>query len=98
MDKRLAMLAPTEVFATPEQLRDSTELTRGEKVEILKRWAYDVAESAVALEEGMPEADRDDLQRRVLLALSALADGLDLDFEHAGPTKQHGLPDSRKTR
>ncbi|HEY7671683.1 MAG TPA: hypothetical protein VIC71_05650 [Gammaproteobacteria bacterium] len=96
MDKRLAMLAPSEAFATPEQVRDSTELTTGERVEILKRWAYDVAEAAVALEEGMPEGGPDDLQRRILLALAALADDVDRDFERTGPTKQHGLPVSRK--
>jgi hypothetical protein len=97
MGKR-ATQGTAEGFATPEDVRDSTALTRAEKIDLLKRWAYDVAEAAVALEEGMPEGAGDDMQRRILLVLDALTTDLDRDFEHAGPTKQHGLPASRKTR
>jgi hypothetical protein len=89
LDKGLALLAPSEVFATPEEVRDSGDLTRDEKAEILRRWLYDAAEIGVAVEEGMPEGDRNDLQRRILLALEALA--IVVDLEQTGPTKQHGV-------
>jgi hypothetical protein len=98
MDKQRATQSRAEEFATPEDVRDSAALTRAEKVDLLKRWAYDVAEAAVALEEGMPEGVGDDMQRRILLVLDVLTTDLDHDFEQADPAKQHGLPASPKTR
>jgi hypothetical protein len=92
LNRQLATLDPSTVFGTPERVRDSAELTRDEKIDILRRWAYDVSEIAVAVEEGMREGDRNDLQHRILLALGALADDLELELEHTGPAKQHGLP------
>ena len=88
LDKQLALLDPGAVFATPEEVRDSTELTTAEKTDILRRWAYDAAEVAVAVEEGMRDSGRDDLQRRIFLVLEALGG----DFRATGPSKQHGLP------
>jgi hypothetical protein len=85
----LALLDPAAVFATPEQVRDCADLTRDQRVEILRRWSYDASELTVAIEEGMPDAGKNDLQRRILLALAALAD--DVDLERTAPTKQHGL-------
>jgi hypothetical protein len=96
LDKRLALLAPGEIFATPEAVRDSRDLTRDEKADILRQWSYDAAEMAVAVEEGMPEGDRNDLQRRILLALDALEVAVDL--EQTSPTKQHGLTQARVRR
>ena len=87
MDK--AMLDPGSVFSTPEEVVRHTGLTREQKVEILRRWEYDAAEVAVAVEEGMPDGESD-LLRRILVALESL--GYRIDAEHAGPTKQHGLP------
>ena len=83
-----ALLDPGAVFGTPEALCASTELTTEQKIELLKRWAYDDSAAAVATEEGMP-GHRTELQRRILLALAAL--GAEPDVEHVGPTKQHGL-------
>jgi hypothetical protein len=56
LDKGLALLAPSEVFATPENVRDSGDLTRDEKAEILRRWSNDAAalEVAVDLEQTGP--------------------------------------------
>jgi hypothetical protein len=87
-----ALLDPSSVFASPEELRDHPGLSVQQKIEILCRWEYDAAEIAVAVEEGMP-ADENDLLRRIVLALERL--GADLDVEHIGPTKQHGLLRSR---
>jgi hypothetical protein len=91
LDRRLALLDPGAVFATPEEVLDSTELMASEKSEILRRWAYDVVDSAVAVEEGMPEAAGNDLLQSIFLALGRLSS----DLDSIGPTKQHGLPVER---
>lgn len=83
------------MFDTPEHLCESPELTTQEKIELLKRWAYDDLEMSVAVEEGMPEGGHSDLQQQILLALAAL--GAELDLDHTGPTKQHGLPDQARS-
>jgi hypothetical protein len=59
-----------------------------QKLEILRRWAYDASEVAVAEEEGMVGAEND-LLRRILLALEQLPTGLDAQL--TGPSKQHGI-------
>jgi starvation-inducible DNA-binding protein len=82
------MLAPASVFASPEQVLDSPELTSAQKIEVLLRWEYDAAEEAVAVEEGMRGRD-DDLVGRILAALGKL--NAAIDIEHAGPSKQHGI-------
>jgi hypothetical protein len=63
-----ALQHPASVFASPEAAAAHTELTREQKIEILRLWEYDAAEAEVATEEGMPGGD-DDLLRRMLLAL-----------------------------
>ena len=86
-----ALLDPGSVFSSPEALLDHAALSREQKIEILRRWEYDAAEVAVAVEEGMPNGE-DDLLRQILLALGRLAGGV--DPEKVAPTKQHGLPRS----
>lgn len=83
-----ALIDPSSVFATPESVLAHPTLTAAQKIEILRRWEYDAAEIAVAVEEGMPGAE-EPLLRRITLALQRLAGPLDLD--RAGPSKQHGL-------
>lgn len=80
---------PAAHFATPEALLDDSSLSREQKIAALRCWAYDAAESCVAVEEGMRDGETD-LLRRVLLALGGL--GERVDVEHVGPSKQHGLP------
>lgn len=82
------MAAPASVFGDPEAVLAHDELTKEQKVEILRRWRYDAVELGVAVEEGMPGED-DGVLRRVMLALGALTGPVDV--EHIGPTKQHGL-------
>jgi len=89
IDLQCALLDPGSVFTSPQEVRNNDTLTGQQKIDILRRWAYDAAELGVALEEGMPGRD-DDLLRQILLALEQL--GADIDTEHAGPTKHHGLP------
>jgi len=88
VDVQRALLDPGAVFTSPREVLQSDELSREQKIEILRRWEYDAAGYAVALEEGMPGGE-DDLQRQILLALEQL--GASTDTEHVGPTKQHGM-------
>ena len=92
MDK--ALLDPGALFDKPEDVVAHGGLDTSQKIEILRRWEYDASETCVAVEEGMaggvgPESD---LLRRILLALSKLGAGVDV--ERIAPSKQHGLPSS----
>ncbi len=44
VDLRKAMLNPTAVFRGPEDVLQRDELTREQKIEILRRWEYDALE------------------------------------------------------
>lgn len=84
-----ALLNPAGVFASPEAVLERGDLTTDQKLEVLRRWHFNVAEEEVALEEGMP-GEESDLTRRILMAIGKLAGPLDV--EHTGPSKNHGLP------
>ena len=81
--------AAHSTFSSPRALALDPHLTQGEKLQLLYQWAYDATERDVATEEGMP-GPYEDLQREVQLALKALQ--VDIDTEHSGPTKHHGIP------
>jgi hypothetical protein len=66
-----ALLDPTSVFDGPEQVLERADLTRDQKVLILRSWAYDARELEVAEEEGMVDGEPAMLDR-VLAALDAL--------------------------
>lgn len=90
-----ALASPADAFETPEAVLATDDLSREEKIEILRRWEYNVSEEDVALEEGMP-GDESGLLRRILIALGSLAGPIDV--EHTPPSKQHGLPRSSVKR
>ena len=82
------LLDPARVFADPEDVLADDELTREEKIRVLKLWEHDAAEAEVATEEGM-RGNGDGLLHRILLALhevDAAADAARTD-----PSKQHTL-------
>lgn len=83
-----ARLDPGAVFHTPEDVLVHPDLMQDQKVDLLRRWAYDASELAVAEEEGMVGGEATVL-RRILLALDALTGGYDV--EHTPPTKQEGV-------
>lgn len=83
------MTAAWQPPATPEAVLAAKDMTDEEKSELLRRWAYDASEEAVAEEEGMP-GGRDNRLHRILKALEQIPGGI--DAAHSGPTKQHGLP------
>lgn len=89
IDLEKAMLDPTAVFRNPEDVLQRGELTRTQKIEILRRWKYDARALEVAEEENMAGAQPSDVLDRVLSALHAL--GASPDLEHTPPTKQGGI-------
>ena len=54
-----AKLDPAQVFDSPADLAASHELTRSQKIDLLRRWAYDAEEMNVAEAENMSGKDSD---------------------------------------
>ncbi len=88
IDLRKAMLDPTAVFRGPEDVLQRDELTREQKIEILRRWKFDALELQVAEEENMGSGQPSDILDRVLHALRTL--NASPDPEHSLPTKHGG--------
>ena len=82
------MLDPTLVFRGPEDVLQRDELTRSQKIKILRRWEFDALQLQVGEEENMGGTQPSDILDRVLQALHALDAGSDL--EHSPPTKLGG--------
>ena len=91
IDIRTALLDPSSVFGSPEDIATCDDLSDDRKIEILRRWEYDARELEVADEEGLTGADNDILDR-IHQALHDL--GAVIDLEHAPPTKQGGVAPS----
>lgn len=84
-DVAKAMLDPTMVFDDPSDVLADKDLTRDQKVEILRRWEYDARELEVAEEEAGMAVLRPEMFDRVVQALHEL--GVERDTEHTQPTK-----------
>ncbi len=80
-----AMLDPTMVFEDPMNVVANDELTRDQKIEILRRWEYDARQLEIAEEEAGMAVRRPEMFDRVLQALHTL--GVERDIEHTPPTK-----------
>jgi hypothetical protein len=89
IDVKKALLDPSAVFRAPDEVVETKLLNREQKIEILRRWEYDVRELQVADEESMtaPRPERVTLDA-VLKALRAV--GAPADMERTAPTKQGG--------
>ncbi len=85
IDVTMAMLDPTMVFKEPKDVVASNELTRNQKIEILRRWKYDAQQLEVAEEEAGMAVRRPEMFDRVVQALHML--DLERDTEHTPPTK-----------
>jgi hypothetical protein len=73
IDLQKALLDPTSVFKHPHDVLNHTELTREQKIEILKRWAYDCKELETASDENMTPIDNgEDHLGTILKALKEL--------------------------
>ena len=79
IDLRKAMLNPALVFLGPEDVLQRDELTREQKIEVLRRWKFDALQLQVAEEENMGGEQPSDILDRVLQALHALNTGPNLE-------------------
>ena len=85
IDIARARLVPTMVFKVPKDVVASNELSRNQKIEILRRWEYDARQLEVAEEEAGMAVRRPDMFDRVVQALHTLS--AERDTEHSPPTK-----------
>ncbi|KTD61848.1 hypothetical protein [Legionella spiritensis] len=81
-----ALIDPTSVFSSPEQVAEHSKLTLEEKLRILRSWEYDATEVSVSLEEGMPGAEVDLLPIIICTILRITPDGF---IKYESPTKHH---------
>jgi len=71
-DFEKAILDPSSVFRTPEEVLEDTDLSHAQKREILRRWAYDASKLSTAEGEGMAGGEPSLIQQ-VVDALDKLA-------------------------
>jgi hypothetical protein len=83
-----AKIDPSSEFKSPQDIIVDDNLSREQKIDLLKRWAYDAREIAVAEEENMRGSN--DRHHVILEAIlkSLLILGIDSDQEKSPPTKQ----------
>lgn len=87
-DLERAKTDPASIYHSPRDVLCDASLTRHDKIDILRRWAYDEREIAVAEEENMTHANADarNLLDEILRCLIEL--GVDSDQDSPPPTKQ----------
>jgi hypothetical protein len=84
-----ALLNPASVFKTPEEVLKSDELSRKEKIEILRRWEYDARELQVAEEENMIGTNADILGQ-IMRALLQLDEKSEVERLERSPSSKQG--------
>lgn len=89
MDIKQALLRPEELFSTPKEVLNHPEFTKEQKIEILRSWAYEMNERAVAQEEGMVAGDEPIHLDAIHAALHELTGKSNV--EQSTPTKQGGI-------
>ena len=74
-----ALLSPSEVFVSPNDVVHHQDLSRSQKIEILRRWALDAQALQVAEDENMtaPPHQRSNRLDEVMTALHELGERLD---------------------
>jgi len=83
-----AKIDPSSVFDKPRDVLKEGALTREQKIDILRRWAYDEREMAVAEEENMQSANKEPNSTLDEILKSLLELGVDKDQNQPPPTKQ----------
>ena len=86
IDLEKALLDPSSVFKTPDDVLKCQDLTNKQKIKILRQWKYDALELEVAEEENMGGKDVDILDK-IVRALNSIDTH---DHERSPPTKQGG--------
>lgn len=81
-----AKLDPAHTFHRPREVLENEKISRADKIDILRRWAYDEREIAVAEEENMQgiDADTNNILDEILECLIELG----VDSDGSAPTKQ----------
>jgi hypothetical protein len=82
-----ALQDPGLTFKRPTEILRSKDLSREQKIKLLRQWEYDVREIQVAEEENMAGPEPVTLSS-IHEALSSL--GVFHDMERSAPTKQGG--------
>jgi hypothetical protein len=85
IDIEKAILVPHHFFTTPKDVIQSENLSRDQKIKILRSWDYDARELAVAEEENMV-GTQEDILDQIISALRSLDVKYNLD--DTSPTKQ----------
>ena len=85
---RKILLNPAAAYKSPAAILADNELTKENKIEILRRWEYDACEVSVAGEEGMQASDGELLQQ-IVRAIGSLTG--EINTKRTPPTKQGGL-------
>jgi hypothetical protein len=84
-----ALLDPGTVFESPDEVLKSEELTREQKIRILKRWEYDARELQVAEEENMIGTNGDILDQ-IMRALLQLDQKSEVERLERSPSSKQG--------
>ena len=82
-----AKLDPSSVYSQPNAVIQDDSLSDSDKIDILRRWAYDQLELMVAEEENMAGSQDNDCLDQILRALHQL--GATIEINHPGASK-HG--------
>jgi hypothetical protein len=85
---RQALIDPASIFVSPPEILLNRELSRDQKIFILKRWESDMREILVAEEENMQGEDVIQTFEAIRKALRTL--DAKINTEDAPPTKQGG--------
>lgn len=88
IDLNKALIDPSSIFKSPDEILRAAELTKEQKIKILHRWEYDERMLEVAEEENMQGPPHRDILDGILKALLAL--GADITMAKLAPNKQHG--------
>jgi hypothetical protein len=94
-DYEKALLDVSTHFKSPEELYRAPDLTREQKLELLKQWEYDLQLLMVASEENMPASSpaasgrTSEIVRQVHDVVKRL--GVENDPDKAGPSKTGGM-------
>ena len=88
--KELAKFDPASIYKKPKDILNDDSLSRQEKIDILKRWAYDEREKSVADEENMLCVGSDINNRLDEILNSLIKLGVDSDQDESPPPTKHG--------
>ncbi|MFZ2314746.1 MAG: hypothetical protein WAW86_03665 [Gammaproteobacteria bacterium] len=87
VDFHLVKFHPQAFFKAPHDVMLANDLSRSEKIDVLKQWAYDEREMSVAEEENMPALDKE----RVSVLGEIQETLIELEYSNGcAPTKQGG--------